>query len=554
MSCRIQEVDYVTTVSMVAVRQPQRLDFARSFPRLIAGADSSASPDAKRWRAQAELILNAAGEGIYGLDLHGCCTFVNPAAARMTGHSIEELLGQSMHDVVHHSHGDREHYPREECPIYAAFADGMIRNVCDEVFWRKDGSCFPVDYTSTPIFDDGKLIGAVVVFRDISIRHQTEERLRRALSEVERLKEQLQRENTSLRQEIESARGFQQIVGNSAVLREMMHLVTRFAATDSSVLIAGETGSGKELVARYIHRLSQRREGPLVRVNCAAISTHLADSELFGHEKGAFTGAVSRRAGRFEQAEGGTLFLDEVGELTPETQSKLLRVLQEREFERVGGNDTLTANVRVIAATNRDLRSLVKQGRFRADLYFRLNVVPIFVAPLRERISDIPRLVDHFLSLLEVRLGRGVGRVSDRGLARLREYHWPGNVRELQNVIERAAILSDDATFDIPDTCFAFAEDQGLVSMSSPEPLSAAWPSGQLPATQLLPPSASVVPIEAEAVEAPPQTMEQVERQHILSVLAKTHWRLSGPAGAGAVLGLHPNTLRHRMKKLGIER
>ncbi len=532
-----------------AARRPSRLELSRPYPRLIANFSSpDSSSEAQDWRAQTELILNAAGEGIYGLDLGGRCTFVNPAAANMTGHTVEELLGQPMHDVVHHSHPDNGVYPREECPIYAAFADGMIRNVVDEVFWRKDGSCFHVEYTSTPIYNDAELVGAVVVFRDITLRRQTEDRLRKALSEVQRLKEQLLRENTSLRQEIENVRGLQEVVGTSSVLREMMRVVVRFAATDSTVLIQGETGTGKELVARAIHRTSQRQHGTMIRVNCAAISGQLADSELFGHEKGAFTGAVTRRAGRFEQARGGTLFLDEIGELSLSTQSKLLRVLQEREFERVGGNETLTADVRVIAATNRDLKQLVRQGQFRADLYFRLNVVPIYVPPLRDRTSDIPALTDRFLRQLEVRLGRRIGQISDEGMAMLCRYHWPGNVRELQNVVERAAILSDDLEVQVPEDLLTFADapDEALPAlMDAPTlPPAVEAPVHELPPSERAPSSSS-----CELA-----TLDEVERLHILQVLEKTRWRLSGPAGASSVLGLHPNTLRHRMKKLGITR
>ncbi len=505
---------------------------------------------AAAWRAQAELILNAAGEGIYGLDLKGRCTFVNPAAARMTGHDVEELLGKSMHDVVHHSHPNGCAYTREECPIYAAFSDGMVRQVFDEVFWRKDGLSFPVEYTSTPIYEEGVLFGAVVVFRDISIRRQTEDRLRRALSEVQSLKEQLQRENHSLRQEIATVRGLPDVVGNSAVIQQMCKVVARVANTDSTVLILGETGTGKELVSRSIHRASSRRDKPLVQLNCAAISPSLADSELFGHERGAFTGAVNRRVGRFEQANGGTLVLDEVGELPLETQSKLLRVLQEHQFERVGGNESLKVDVRVIAATNRDLKRMVRAGTFRADLYFRLSVLPISVPSLRERPSDIPALVAHFLKQLETRLGYSVGRVNEAGFRRLSGYHWPGNVRELQNVIEHAAIMSDGDIVEIHESAFDF--DRDVTTTGGAEVLThSAMELPDLGSSRLALPAHEPAPRNASA---PSTTLGDVERAHILAVLERTRWRLSGPSGAGAALGLHPNTLRHRMKKLGITR
>ena len=523
----------------VSLYRPRRTALAHLDAHSIESAGNGASitpiasrmphgslADAAAWRAQAELILDAAGEGIYGLDLHGRCTFVNPAAARMTGHSVEELLGNSMHDVVHHSHSNGCAYTREQCPIYAALADGMIRNVVDEVFWRKDGSPFPVEYTSTPIYDDGALVGAVVVFRDITIRRQTEERLRRALSEVQRLKEQLQRENHSLRREVATARTLPDVVGTSPAMQQLCDVVARMATSDSSVLIVGETGTGKELVARAIHRGSARCERPLIQLNCGAMSSNLIDSELFGHEKGAFTGAHSRREGRFERADGGTLFLDEIGELPLEAQSKLLRVLQEQRFERVGGNETLSTNVRVIAATNRDLKGMVKAGTFRADLYFRLSVLGVRVPSLRERLSDIPALVAHFVQRLELRSGRPLGRVDEVGLRRLAGYDWPGNVRELQNVIERAAVMSDRNVIQISESAFEFG-----LGANSLEPNTG-----------------------RENVGERAQTLEDVERTHILAALEKTRWRLAGPSGAGAVLGLHPNTLRHRMKKLGLTR
>jgi transcriptional regulator with GAF, ATPase, and Fis domain len=408
----------------------------------------------------------------------------------------------------------------------------MVRNACDEVFWRKDGTSFPVEYTSTPILSGNKVVGAVVVFRDITLRHRTEDRLRSALSEVERLKEQLQLENRSLRRQIESTRELSELIGRDGGLRDTMRLVERIAGTQSTVLITGETGTGKELIARAIHRASPRRDGPLVQVNCAAISPQLVESELFGHERGAFTGAAQQRAGRFEQAEAGTLLLDEVSELPLETQAKLLRVLQERELERVGGNTTITVDVRVIAVTNRDLRELVRQGRFRSDLYFRLDVVPLVVPRLAERRADIPALADHFLHKLERLWNRKLGKLSERALARLSAYDWPGNVRELSNVIERAAISSDAGPIEVPLGLLAFFEP---AESASPRARAEAGISEPKPREEV-------------------RTLAEVERAHITRALEQTRWRLAGPDGAGALLGMHPNTLRHRMKKLRIER
>ncbi|HEY6560434.1 MAG TPA: sigma 54-interacting transcriptional regulator [Polyangiaceae bacterium] len=502
-------------------RVPPRLECLESYSRLARDGFSGKGLVAEAVEALRQhnaLILNAAGEGIYGVDLDGCATFINPAAAAMTGHSVRELLGQPMHDVLHHSHSDCSSYPRHACPIYAAFRDGLVRNVGDEVFWRKDGTSFPVEYTSTPIFSQGKLVGAVVVFRDITLRRQTEERLRQALREVQALKERLQAENRSLRRSVQSTRTLDHIVGNSPALQLALDMVARVAGTDSTVLVHGETGTGKELVARAIHQMSPRRERPLVKVNCGAIPTNLIESELFGHERGAFTGAEKRRAGRFELAHGGTIFLDEIGELPLDAQVKLLRVLQEREIEPLGGERAVRVDVRVVTATNRDLQELVDAGCFRMDLFYRLNVVPVRVPPLRERRSDIPALVEHFLSELEDRWQRPLGRVDEAGLARLCRHDFPGNVRELQAVLERAALESDSRIVRIPE--FASA------------------------------------PRKTRAFDCtkPTERLEDVERRHILHALERTRWRISGDEGAALLLGLHPNTLRYRMKKLGLSR
>jgi len=287
--------------------------------------------------------------------------------------------------------------------------------------------------------------------------------------------------------------------------------VERVAPTDSTVLIQGETGSGKELFARAVHSRSTRRQRPLVKVNCGAIPAGLVESELFGHVRGAFTGALEKRIGRFELADGGTIFLDEIGELPPETQVKLLRVLQEREFEPVGSSRTIRVNVRVIAATNRNLEEEVRAGRFRADLLYRLNVFPIPVPPLRERREDVPLLAAFFLSTLSKKIGKVLEGFSRKSMLRLSEYSWPGNIRELQNVIERAAILASGPIVEV---------EAGLLAGRT----------------------------EAEVSG----TLQEVERRHIASVLRGTHGVIEGAGGAARILGLHPNTLRSRMKKLGI--
>jgi PAS domain S-box-containing protein len=408
---------------------------------------------------QNELILHAAGEGIYGLDAEGKTTFVNPAAAKLLGCEPDELIGRSMHALLHHTKSDGSPYPPEECPIYAAFKDGQVHRVDDEVFWRKDGSSFPVEYTSTPIREQGELAGAVVVFWDISKRRRAEDALQKAhgdlanaLSEVENLKNRLQAENVYLQEEIKLEHNFEEIVSQSEALKKELRKLEQVATTDATVLILGETGTGKELLARAVHNLSPRRDRPLVKVNCAALPADLIESELFGHEKGAFTGAHARKIGRFELADGGTIFLDEIGDLPLALQAKLLRVLQEGEFERLGNPHTIKVDVRIIAATNRDLEKAIESGDFRGDLYYRLNVFPIKSPPLRERQEDIPLLVAHFVKKYGAKLGKNIEIIPQKVMDILLAYAWPGNVRELENIIERAVILARGFTIELDES------------------------------------------------------------------------------------------------------
>jgi formate hydrogenlyase transcriptional activator len=342
--------------------------------------------------------------------------------------------------------------------------------------------------------------------------------------QIAELKSRLERENAYLIEEIKSEHNFEEMVGTSPAFQLLIDKVRRVAPTDATVLITGESGTGKELVARAIHSRSSRSMKPLVKVNCAAISAGLVESELFGHVKGAFTGALDRRVGRFEFAQGGTLFLDEVGELPLETQAKLLRVLQEREFEPVGSNRTVQTDVRVIAATNRQLELAVKEGKFRSDLYFRLNVVPIELPPLRERRSDIPDLVSFILAHHNRQFGRTIESVADETMQRLMNYPWPGNIRELQNLLARAVVLSSGPVLRLGEDFLP--------------PVETAAPAGQLS------------PVRMPAG----QELNQIERIHVLQVLRDTNWVIEGPKGAALILGLHPNTLRSRMKKLNIAR
>ena len=331
----------------------------------------------------------------------------------------------------------------------------------------------------------------------------------------------MERENLYLQEEIKQAHNFEEIVGHSEPLLAVLDRVRRVAPTDASVLITGETGTGKELFARAIHSSGARKDKPLIKVNCAALPTGLVESELFGHEKGAFSGAISKRIGRFELAHGGTIFLDEIGEVPVEVQVKLLRVLQEREFERVGGATPIRADVRIIAATNRDLEKSVREGTFRADLFYRLNVFPLALPPLRERADDLPLLTTFLISKYASRVGRRIESISKRTMDRMAGYHWPGNIRELENVLERAVILSPGPMLEIDESVFATT-------------------AGSTTGT--------------DGASVPALDIESVERNHILTILKQTNWVIEGPQGAATLLKLHPNTLRSRLKKMGISR
>jgi formate hydrogenlyase transcriptional activator len=641
------------------------------------------------------LILDSAAEAIFGCDPEGTCLFCNAAAVRLLGYDDpSELLGKNMHALEHHTRADGMPYPIEECPIYIGFQNGQGVHRDDEVYWRKDGTCFPVEFWSHPIFREGRTLGAVITFVDITERKQTEEALRKSeeqshtlleinnaiitnltqeallhsvattlrrlisfnaaaftlynperdtfrvvteglrsdyfrdglefdrnesvagwvfdhrrpalrrnlekeqqypndrrlladginshcvvplivrgrclgtlhvasettnqyseadaeflqevanqvalavenmntYEEITALKVRLEKENVYLQEEIRTAHNFEAIIGNSPVLLSVLRKVEQVAPTDSTVLIYGETGTGKELIARAIHNRSARKDRALVKVNCSAISAGLVESELFGHVKGAFTGAVERRVGRFELADGGTIFLDEIGELPLETQVKLLRVLQEQEFEPVGSSRSLHVNVRVVAATNRNLREAVGAGLFRSDLFYRLNVFPLELPPLRERRSDIPQLVALCVSRFSRQFGKKIEGVSQESMDRLMSYPWPGNVRELQNVLERAVVLSGGPTLRLDqDLVPVVASGGGLVppGIIAPEASSAGVTSSRLP------------------------TMEEKQRSHILAALQQAGGVVDGPGGAAKILNIHPNTLRHRIAKLGIKR
>jgi len=693
--------DVVVTPIRDAEGKPDRL-LAVSRDVTKHKQNEQASREAQAQIARSEervrLVLDSAAEGIFGCEPDGTCLFCNQSAVRLLGYDEPiELLGKNMHALEHHTRKDGTPFPLEECPIYVGFHKNLGVHIDDDIFWRKDGTSFPVEYWSHPMVRDGKTVGAVITFFDITKRRKAEEALRKSeernrtlleinnaiitnltpealfrsayeairrvvpfdraafllyqpetrtlklhsmdsnveseffrlgkeydpeeasvsawaleqqqpvvrgdlekeqqsagdrrlvaegiqsycvvplvamgnkigtftvwsetknryseadaellqevanqvalaianmksYEEIAALKSRLEKENVYLQEEIRTEHNFEEIVGNSPALLELLRRVGHVAPTDSSVLIYGETGTGKELIARAIHDRSARKNRPLVKVNCSAISAGLVESELFGHVKGAFTGAIERRIGRFELADGGTLFLDEVGELPLETQVKLLRVLQEREFEPVGSNRSVRVDVRIIAATNRNLQESISAGKFRSDLFYRLNVFPLEVPPLRERRPDIPQLAMFFLSRYSRNLGKRMEGISAAATERFKSYSWPGNVRELQNVIERALILSHGPILEL---------DPELASVSAPEVLPDA-PSEAAAETRPGGPSLSMLP-----------TLEEVERAHISAVLQQTRGVIEGANGAAKTLGMHPNTLRHRMEKLGIKR
>jgi formate hydrogenlyase transcriptional activator len=362
----------------------------------------------------------------------------------------------------------------------------------------------------------------------------------KAYEEIRSLHAKLEKENVYLREEIRSEHNFREIVGSSAALREVLEKAERVAPLDSTVLIYGETGTGKELIARAIHDCSKRKNRPLVKLNCSAISAGLVESELFGHKKGAFTGALERHIGRFELADGGTLFLDEVSELPLETQVKLLRVLQEGEFEPVGSNKTIHVDIRIIAATNRSLEECVAAGRFRSDLFYRLNVFPLVLPPLRNRRSDIPQLVKFFLQRFANKFGRTIDATQKDTMDLLMDYPWPGNIRELQNVIERAVVLASGPLLAVDPAFLPKAP-----AMTDPHKPSSAAPPSEEP---------RVIEDHAKSSGTSFLSLEQMERNHILAALDRSEGVIDGPKGAARILNLHPNTLRSKMSKLGIDR
>jgi formate hydrogenlyase transcriptional activator len=447
-------------------------------------------------------ILGSAMDAIVTIDQRHNITLFNAAAARIFRCAADFAMGQPFDRFIapHCSLLFRQFLAFDSTAAKAPawVPEGLSAR-------RADGEEFPIEATFSPLEAGGQKFHTIIL-RDVNDRRLAEQKL-----------ERLQQEKGYLQEVINDEHNPDDFVSGAKIMRTVMEQVRMVARTDTPVLLLGETGTGKELLARAIHEFSDRSAAILVKVNCAALPAELIESELFGHEKGAFTGALQQRKGRFELADGGTLFLDELGELSLPAQAKLLRVLQEQEFERVGGSETIRVDVRVIAATNRNLSEEIVSGRFRSDLYYRLNVFPIDVPALRQRGEDIPLLARFFLSKFAKKFGKQFADIDPAGLDQLKHYAWPGNVRELQNVIERAVILSQGKWLEIPplqrSTAGAVAE----------------------PVNKL-------------------QSLETVEREHILRTLETTAWIISGPKGAAAILGMNPNTLRSRMLKLGISR
>ena len=449
-------------------------------------------------------ILESAMDAIITFDQEGTIQLFNAAAERafrctgteVCGKTFDKFLTESfrkvLRDYVDTANRDPAKNPHRWIP------EGLIAI-------RSDGDEFPVEATLSASDVKGTKLYTIIL-RDMNDRRKAEAEIK-----------SLQLANVYLQEEIRITHNFEEIIGKSKSLRKVLRSVEDVAGTDSSVLITGETGTGKELVARAIHNLSQRRKKPLIKVNVAALPAGLIESELFGHEKGSFTGAIVRKIGRFELANGGTLFLDEIGDIPHDVQAKLLRVLQEKEFERVGGTRSIKSDVRLIAATNRDLGKAVSEKSFRADLYYRLNVFPVHLPPLRERKEDIPILTQYFVNKYATRMDRRIEVIPTETMERLAAYPWPGNIRELENVIERAVILTKGPSLTIEEGLLPDSDGSNLMEDSL-------------------------------------RALEEVEREHIEKTLEKTRGVIDGPKGAARILKLHANTLRSRMKKLGMKR
>jgi PAS domain S-box-containing protein len=460
----------------------------------------------KRWRTMCDRVRLV----IVGQDKQNRVDYLNPFFSELTGFEGKNLTGE---DWI------RKCIPESaRGEVKALFASDEIPEHHTSPVLTQSGEERIVEWSNVPLLDDeGHPTGVLSLGADVTERVLSEQKRKKTIEELEALKNELKEENISLIEEMSQTADFREIIGKSPALKYVLGRIEEVAPTEATVLLEGETGVGKELFARAIHYRSPRKSRPMLKVDCASLPPNTLESELFGHERGAFTGADRARKGRFELADGGSLFLDEVGELPLEMQPKLLRVLQEGTFERMGSERTTKVDIRIIAATNRDLKKEVAEGRFRGDLYFRLNVFPISVPPLRNRREDIPLLAACFIKDFARRHGKQIETIPRGVVTKLQDYEWPGNVRELQNVLERAVITASGDSLRIPDELFGFHT-------------------------------------EAESESSVGTTLEELERRHILETLNSSSWRISGEKGAAELLGLHPNTLRSRMQKLSIRK
>jgi len=495
-----QNIKYLHVMAHRRIDDSGNLEFIGAVRDVTAA--KIAEQKLKQDEAELRQMIDFVPEHVLVMDANGNRLYENEAMREYFGTSLENIPAKYFYTKFVHpedvASGVLEE--RERAVARRAAWEGELR------LRRKDGEYRWFLIRSNPLQDEqGKVIRRYATATDIDDRKRAEERV--------------QKENVALREEIDKASMFEEIVGSSAALKEVLSRVSKVAPTDATVLLTGETGTGKELIARAIHKRSRRSAKAFVTVNCAAIAPALIGSELFGHEKGAFTGALQRRLGRFELAEGGTIFLDEIGEVPPETQTALLRVLQEREFERVGGTQTIRADVRVIAATNRDLKGAMMNGTFRSDLYYRLQVFPIDIRPLRERKEDIPLLVEYFIDRYASKMGKKIGGINQKSLQLLRSYIWPGNIRELQNVIERALIVAETEVLSIDES----------------------WLSSE---------SAAAAPASGGFSKIP----RDQEKKVIEAALSETRGRVSGYSGAARKLGIPSTTLESRIRSLKINK
>ena len=469
----------------------------------------------------ARFTIQCSADVVVFHDCEGRILKANDSACKHFGYSEDELINLTIQDID----------PDSNKKTWARFWKELRKkqNISFEARHKiRDGGMVPMEVTVNFIAFDGREY-AVSFCRNISERKKIEEEREKAFLEIRRLREQLELENEYLVEEVADSRLLGDIIGESPALYHILKQIEMVASTEANVLITGESGTGKELIAHEIHKQSSRAQRPLIRVNCASIPRELYESEFFGHVRGAFTGAVKNRMGRFELADGGTLFLDEVGEIPLDLQSKLLRVLQEGSFERIGDEKTIRVDVRLVAATNRNLKSEVSKGRFREDLYYRLHVFPLEVPPLRERVEDIPLLAGHFLQLAKKKINRTEVNLSKANIAALQNYNWPGNVRELQNVIERAVIISSSnrLKIDLPKIVSGQKAPVGKIS------------------------NKNLFLKERVSTFA---EIKQFERENILRALNQTNWKIFGADGAAELLGIPPTTLTSRISRMGLEK